>query len=156
MTAINFNEDILKKNAQLQDEVPLKGLLTGYGFNGQAKILCYAGHYMSDTQTLYLSEPISKQQHGIIVVFQGFDPTNGQTRNYRFQHFFVPKKHVEDHPGKGICFPIMSDHIFCVKYLYVSDESIAGNTRNNDANFTMSAGPVQANRYWVLSYVIGV
>lgn len=156
MTAINFNEDILKKNAQLQDEVPLKGLLTGYGFNGQAKILCYSGYYMSETQTVYLSEPISKQQHGIIVIFQDFDPTNAQTKNYRFQHFFIPKEHVNLYPGGGVCCMIHSDHILCRKYLYVSDESITGHANNNDANFTMSAGPVQANRYWVLSYVIGV
>lgn len=120
------------------------------------KLLWEGVYYMSKTQTVTLSEPISSQKNGIVLVFSRYSA--GVAQNYHFNHAFVHKRFVSMHPGVGNTFLMTTDGSFSVmatKYLYIHDDHIDGND-NNEATGTGSCGVTYANNGFVLRYVIGV
>ena len=122
-------------------------------FDGQ--LLWSGAYYMDETQTVNLSEPISRQKNGVVLVFSSY--TNGSANDFHFQCFFVPKYQVALHSGLGHNFFMVSTSNFgkvgC-KYLYIYDEKIVGN-ENNDNTGTAN-GITYTNTYFVLRHVIGV
>ena len=81
------------------------------------KILWSGGYYMTASHTAQLSEPISKQPTGIVLVFSRY--SDGTVRDYHFQTAFIPKSQVEKHPGTGHVFMLTSDGefgLFAAKY----------------------------------------
>ena len=122
-------------------------------FDGQ--LLWSGGYYMTDDHKCILSEPISKQRSGIVLVFSAY--VDGAAQDYWFCNFFVPKYVVSAHPGKGHEF-IMATNTFgsvTGKYLYISDDIIKGASSNN-ATGTAASGITYNNAAFVLRYVIGV
>ena len=118
-------------------------------------VLWSGAWYMHEDHTANLSQKVSEQPHGIVLVFSSY--YDGTARDYHFNSFFVPKKQVANHATKGHSFFMVSNPRFekiACKYLYLHDDKVVG---NEDNNLTGTAnGITYANNYFVLRYVIGV
>lgn len=121
--------------------------------NGSGKILWTGGYYMTETHKIALSEPVSAQSAGIVLVFSRFIDGAQDTN---FQHFFIPKAFIAMKAGFGHTF-FMTANKFAVnatKYLYINNEYITGHADNSAAG-TVN-GITFNNAGFVLRYVIGV
>lgn len=119
------------------------------------KLLWSGGMYMTGGHTIALSEPVSKQFSGIVLVFSAY--VDGAAQDYNFNSFFVSKYLVQAKAGCGSTF-IMSASKFgnmATKYLYISDDKIVGNDHNSETG-TAATGITYNNAAYVLRYVIGV
>ena len=123
---------------------------------GRGKVLWSGGYYMTATHTIALSEKVSQQQSGIVLVFSRY--SGGEAQNYHWNEFFVSKEWVRRHPGTGHSFMMTNDGLFGImatKYLYIHDDKIGGNDVNGEAG-TGTSGITYNNAGFVLRYVIGV
>lgn len=122
---------------------------------GRNKLLWQGGHYMTANQTAELSEAVSAQGSGIVLVFSRY--YSGDAANEHFCYFYVPKYIVEIHEDKGSIFTMATSNetYAASKYLYISDTSITGH-ENNSASGTGATGVKYDNSAFVLRYVIGV
>lgn len=120
---------------------------------GKNKILWqHSGYYMGANQTIYLNEPISKQQSGVVFVWSHYDNSKSAADNWGWQYHFVPKFHIVNWFGCGIHMGANGTQM--LKYLYVFDDHVNGNSANTN---TLTSNGVQlANKNYVLRYVIGV
>lgn len=120
-------------------------------FDGE--ILDQPNKYMTAAHVSTLSEPISKQRTGIVLVFSAYEDG---AQNHHFQCCFVPKRIVSAQPGAGYNFYLSTSDFSYIgtKYLYISDTQITGHANNNDTG--TNNGVTYANDHWVLRYVIGV
>ena len=113
-------------------------------------------YYMTANHTINLSQKVSEQKNGIVLVWQAY--VDGQPQFYDFNYTFVPKHHTLVFPGRGIsCFLSNSTGVkIGTKYVYVHDDKIEGNNVNDDGATNRGSGITTTNNYWVLTYVIGV
>lgn len=118
-------------------------------------VLWSGGYYMTSGHTVPLSEPVSKQPSGIVLVFSEY--IDGAVSDTAFHTRFIPKTLVATHPGKGHCIQLSSSNLdyFATKYLYISDDKIVGHD-NNGMTGTGDCGITFTNTRFVLRYVIGV
>ena len=110
---------------------------------------------MDANQVATLSEPISQQINGIVLVFSSYK--DGYAENVSLHSFFVSKKEVELMPNAPHTFFLMINSSFSVvgaKYLYIADNAITGDATN--AQDGSNNGFTYKNRSFVLRYVIGV
>lgn len=119
-------------------------------FMKNPKILFEGSHFMTDSQTITLSEGIERQNNGVIIAWSAY--VDNGPKDYDWHYFFVPKSHVKNHNGQGVSFNDALEGIF--KYLYISNESIRGYKYNN-TNGTQN-GISYNNRKYCLRYVIGI
>lgn len=121
-----------------------------YGLN---KVLWSGGYYMTAAHKITLSETVSEQPHGIVLVFSYF---SGSAQNYYFQSFFIPKEVIDLQSGFGHTFVLAGTNFNPIgtKYLYIGNTSISGNDNNNATGTTN--GITYNNAAFVLRYVIGV
>lgn len=121
----------------------------------QSKKILYDDYYgMAANHTIKLSEKISEQQNGVVLVWSGF--ANGQPQNYNFNQFFIPKQFITKAAGSGTSM-IMSGPAFGVmgcKYVYISDNQITGHANNTTSG--TANGITYDNSKFVLRYVFGV
>ena len=112
-----------------------------------------SGMSMTANQRVKLSEAVSAQPNGIVLVFCAYNGINDT--NYSWQSFFVPKQLVAL-STEGHMFTLSSGKFTYVgtKYLYINDTSITGHADNNLTG--TSNGINFANNKFVLRYVIGV
>ena len=112
-----------------------------------------SGMYMTSGHTANLTEAVSAQRHGIVLVFSAYN--GADDTNYSWECFFVPKQLVA---------LSTSGHTFILgrgkftytgtKYLYIYDTYVKG---HDDNNLTGSNnGITYNNNKFVLRYVIGV
>ena len=124
-----------------------------YGVN---KVLATPGWYMNASQTVTLSEAISAQTNGIVLVWSAYSDNKVQDFNFAFT--FIPKRFVALKPGCGVDTPLlradMSTACGC-KYLYINDTTIKGHDNNRNSG-TGKNGITYNNDKYVLRYVIGV
>lgn len=122
-----------------------------YGVN---KVLWNGGAYMNASQTATLSEAVSAQPNGIVLVWSWYD---GGAKNWDWVHRFIPKHHPNISSGGGVdIFAIdAAGSAGMAKYVYVYDTKIVGNDYNNSGAKTI-CGLTVNNGNWVLRYVIGV
>lgn len=123
---------------------------------GRGKVLWSGGYYMTAAHTINLSEKVSQQPNGIVLVFSRY--SGGEAQNYHWNEFFVSKEWVRRHPGTGHSFMMTNDGLFSLmasKYLYIHDDKIGGNDVNGQAG-TGTSGITYNNAGFVLRYVIGV
>lgn len=116
-------------------------------------LLWSGNYYMTADHVANLSEPISKQRSGVVLVFARY--VAGE-EPYAWSSFFVPKYAVAGYNSSGHSF-IMAHNSFTVvatKYLYIRDKSITGNENNNRAG--TANGITFDNAAFTLKYVIGV
>lgn len=124
---------------------------------GKGKILWTGGYYMTETHKITLSEPVSAQTNGIMLVFSRY--TNGAAADTNFNNFFVSKVLVATKPGVGHMFAMFATPTFEMaagKYLYINDTTITGHASNSLAGTSATTGITYANNAFVLRYVIGV
>ena len=76
---------------------------------GAQKVLWSGGHYMNEYQTATLSESISSQNNGIVLVFSAYD---NEAQNYDFVTYFVPKYHVSAHNYSNVQVPLFGDNFW--------------------------------------------
>jgi hypothetical protein len=119
------------------------------------KVLWSGSTWMKASQTASLSEAISKQPQGIVLVFSAY--ADGTAKDINFHSFFVHKNLVANQPGKGHSFILASSKFtsMATKYLYISDAEIKGND-DNELTGTLPSGITYSNNAYVLRYVIGV
>ena len=119
------------------------------------KILWSGTMYMTAGHKVEFSEPVSRQDNGIVLVFSTYQ--NGAAVDANFNHFFVPKKFVEIMGGYGSAFQMNTVNFstLATKYLYIHDDNITGN-ENNNLSGTATSGIAFNNAMYVLRYVLGV
>ena len=148
-----YNQIKVFKNKTTVDK-PL--YIDGIEFKGTNKVLWTGKLYMNDSQTATLSEAVSKQANGIVLVWSEY--TDGEAVNANFNMFYVPKWFVGAHAAKGVAMTLISAtfNIAASKYVYVSDTSLAGYANNGAAEATKTCGVKTTPTKFVLRYVIGV
>ena len=99
---------------------------------------------MNESQTLNLSENVSDQKNGILLIWSRY---NEEPKNYGWVVNVIPKILVGLFPGSGhdVIVGDAGSQVIASKYLYIFDNQITGNSNNN----------VGATRNWVLRYVVG-
>lgn len=125
-------------------------------YHGQ-KLLWSGSDWMVDGTSISLSEKVSEQPNGIVLVFSKCDATTGTATNDNYNSFFVPKIFIGSYPGHGNAFTMMDTNFGCIchKYLYIADQIITG-YKYNATTGTGSSGIKYVNNKYVLRYVYGV
>ena len=109
------------------------------------------GSFMNENQVIDLTENISDQNTGIVLVFSAY--SNGSTQNWGWSSHFVPKKIVELFNNGLHGFSIAENEgtgIRSSKYLYIENKKIKGHVNNVGTHGSIN------NSLAVLRYVIGV
>ena len=118
---------------------------------GENKIL-WAGNEVMDSSTeIELDEGISRQPHGIVLVF------SSASGDVSFNTAFVSKKQVELFANTGHTFLMGINAGFSkmgAKYLYFTDTTVTGHSGNTSSG--SNSGISYDNTYYALRYVIGV
>ena len=111
---------------------------------------------MTSGHTCNLSEAVSKQKNGIVLVFSEFDGSSSLNQSFHCE--FVPKMAVSTWGGKGYCFKMATStgSYFAIKGLVISDTQIKGASDNNSKTLTSASGITLTNGRFVLRAVIGV
>lgn len=113
-------------------------------------------NYMGANQIATLSQKISSQRNGIVLVWQAFE--NGEPKAWDFNFTYIPKYFVTVFPSGGVVCQLSnsSSNILGTKYVYVYDDKIQGHAFNSTGNTTKDSGIKTTNNHWVLTYVLGV
>ena len=145
-TQVIFSKRILTNN----------GFQTGGCVDGFKNNILWSGSAMwpNASQTANFSQTVSKQPHGIVLVFRGY---NSGVQNGDWHSFFVSKHEVAQHGKQGHCFFLSRTPsvMFATKYIYISDNKLTGHD-NNSKSETTSEGITYRNNRYVLQYVLGV
>lgn len=124
-------------------------------YAGAGKVLWSGNYVMNGTQSVTLSENVSQQQHGIVLVFSRY-ATSGE-QNYAYSCHFISKVFVSTVNNSANINLIMAttkmDYV-AGKTLTVTDTSIAGHADNIVTGTT--SGITYNNDKFALRYVIGV
>ena len=113
---------------------------------------------MHATQTVTLSEAVSAQPHGIVLVFREYVPGQG-AKDSGLHTYFVPKQVVADAEGWGhsISWAHHNGSYYITKYLYIHDTTITGNALNDVTDTSRSpSGLTVTSERSVLWKVIGI
>lgn len=138
------------------------GSVTGrWVYTGPNRTLWSGGLQMTASQTATLSQAISEQANGIVLIFSRWE--GGAAANYFYSCHFVPKQLAEygGIVGAATVFNISTtlfDYI-SNKYLYIGDSlNGTGYIRGNDDNTKAGTknGITYDNGKFALKYVIGV
>ncbi|MCX4365114.1 MAG: DUF859 family phage minor structural protein [Bacilli bacterium] len=119
-------------------------------------VLWSGTYYMTATHTITLSQKVSEQTNGIVLVWSRYVPSESKAYNDSWSFTFIPKSWVGGQNGQGVscfCSGAAFGPVGC-KYVYVKDQQIVGNDANNQSG--TKNGITYANNSFVLRYVIGV
>lgn len=122
---------------------------------GANKVLWSGASHMNANQSINLSEAISEQTNGIVLVFSLY--RNSAAEDVSINSFFVSKKQIELLEGCPHSFFMLVNAGFSIigaKYLYINDSSISGHEGNTSSG--ANSGITFNNSNYVLRYVIGV
>lgn len=123
---------------------------------GENKILWSGAYYMSENQVANLTEAISEQPNGIILVFSRYNTAGSEVLDQHFSYHIFPKIMLSYVGAGGSVFNMRTstESYAASKYLYFTDTSIKGHANNNDSG-TGNNGITYTNNAFVLRYVIG-
>ncbi|MBR2683847.1 MAG: hypothetical protein IKE22_11350, partial [Atopobiaceae bacterium] len=142
-------------NVTSRGKINLNGQIRSNKYNATLWTGGSGGYYMTTSHTVTLSENISAQAHGIVLAWSAY--SSGTAQNYSWNYTFVPKSHINDHPGAGVSCMLIDPDRIGMKCVYVSDNRITGNDRNDDNSNVSGMNNVKmSNNYWVLRAVYGV
>lgn len=132
---------------------PTAGLtFRAYGVN---KVLWSGALYMSAAHTATLSEAISAQPNGVVLIWSAY---SGGALDYAWNYTFIPKFQALTWPNTGgsnaTCYSGGYQYP-ANKYFYIHDTKITGNDLNS-YGATTTNGITHLASYYVLRYVIGV
>lgn len=131
-----------------------------YGAN---KVLWSGDSHMNANQVINLSQKISEQPNGIVLVFSYYEPSTGYGQSVGWSTHFVPKYMPRinganyDAKTGGQFFMLGLNAGFSViggKYLFIEDQRIGGHTGNTQTG--TNSGISFKNNQFSLRYVIGV
>lgn len=132
-----------------------KGVTIDGRIYGENKILWSGAYHMNDKQSITLSEKVSNQPNGIVLVFSLY--RDGLAENVSINSFFVSKQEVELLAGAPHTFLMAINAGFSnigAKYLYIDDNIIEGHEGNTMSG--TNSGITFNNSMYVLRYVIGI
>ena len=117
-------------------------------------VLWTGAYYMGANQTANLSEPVSAQSNGIVLIWSAY--TDGTPQNHQWQYTFIPKYHVMAIPGQGVSCVLLGSSFTPIgsKYVYVYNSKIVGYENNRKAG--SANGITYKNNAYVLRKVIGI
>lgn len=124
---------------------------------GKNKVLWSGGWYMTEGHVATLSEPISKQPHGVVCIFTAY--VGGQMKDYDYHTFFIPKELVARKSGRSVSTIMSINSSFgwmIHKVLVPTDTKITGHNTNKDIGKSSGSGIQYYNDKAVMTYVIGV
>lgn len=129
-----------------------------YGVDGSKstnKVLWTGQYYMHANHTVTLSEAVSKQQHGIVLMWCRYE--NGASLDYDWNAQFIPKQIVSSYNAKGHAIGLFTATFWTVgsKYVFISDTAITGYSTNDNTG-TSGSGITSVNSNWILRHVLGV
>ncbi|MBR5823805.1 MAG: hypothetical protein IKY67_06650 [Paludibacteraceae bacterium] len=131
--------------------------INGRAYGANKVLYSSTGNQMGASATITLSEAISKQPSGIILVFSLYNIDTSTAQNASWNSHYVPKEMLTYDADGGYTFFMGINAGFSVigaKYLMFSDTTITGHS-GNTLNGTNS-GITFDNRRFVLRYVFGV
>ena len=119
-------------------------------------ILWHGALKMTANEQANLSERVSEQLHGIVLVWSAY--SNNTYQNYNYRTFFIPKDHITYSGGGGYCCVLASSKFanIATKYVYINDTNIKGNADNNASGTASGTNIKYNNSIYCLRYVIGV
>lgn len=120
--------------------------------NRANKVLWSGAVFLNASQTVTLSEAVSAQPNGIVLVWSFFK--NSAAQNWDFVLQFIPKQYVASFSGYGIAISEMATDGNFLKYIYVKDTQITGNAQNMQNNTIGGMTFVSAS--YVLRQVVGI
>lgn len=112
--------------------------------------------FMNASQTINLSQKVSKQKSGIVLVWQAYSDDSPQPWDYNFT--FIPKWQAMTNSSRGVTCFLSNSHAGYIgtKYLYLFDNKIKGHNDNATGATKGNSGIITTNNHWVLTYVLGV
>lgn len=128
--------------------------------NHGCKRLAQGAWYMTGSQSVGLSDTIWNQAHGIILVFSAYNPSSGQTYQFDWHTYFVPKSFYTDREsaeGYVLITTLLTNPTLTnvgTKHIRVYNNRITGDDRNTQSG--SGSGISFKNNEWVLRYVYGV
>lgn len=124
--------------------------------SGVNKLLWSGTLHMSADQTIVLSEAISAQVNGIVLVFSTYNNSTSTKQNSNWNEVYIPKYVLNYYNTAGHVIKLASNSFsqFGFKYLYFTDTTIIGDDVNTKSG--TSNGVTYSNTWFVLRYVIGV
>lgn len=147
---------------QLKDDGNLRyhDSLVYHNGNHGCKRLAQGAWYMTGSQSIGLSDTIWNQSHGIILVFSAYNPSSGQSYQFDWHTYFVPKSFYTDRESAEgyvlittfLTNPTLSN--IGVKHLRVYNNKLTGDDRNTQTG--SGSGISFKNNEWVLRYVYGI
>lgn len=151
-TVVNTNADNLGDLSTLTTSIKTSVVDSINSLRTQ-KILHSGGYHMTASQTASLSENISSQTNGVVLVWVPY--VNGEAQAWGYNMIFVPKYFVNV-TGRGMNVILTTSNFgnMGVKYIYIDDNQIRGHASNTQSG--TASGITYDNQYWVLRYVIGV
>jgi hypothetical protein len=113
-------------------------------------------YFMSGSNTINLSQKVSEQKNGIVLVWQAYSDNAPQPWDYNFT--FIPKWQVITNSSRGVVCYLATSHASYIgtKYVYLFDDKIKGYNNNSTGATKGNSGITTTNNHWVLTYVIGV
>lgn len=160
-------KQILQKSTKTDGVIYERGYdSSGWGawsvvYAGQGKLLWSGTTPLSDANTITLSEAISAQQNGIVVVFNPYNSSTGTALTYGFSCHFIPKLLLANVvPSVNSVLGVtctMAEGKYAstaTKFLRITDTTINGSA-DNTATGTANGITYNNNRF-ALRYVIGV
>lgn len=153
-------KQILQKSTKTDGTIYERGYESGsWGswsvvYSGAGKILWTGSRLMTASESVTLSEAISQQQSGIVIVFSRY--ISSAAVDYYYSFHFVPKQILTVVSSAGVTFSMVTSKFEAIsaKYLKIADTTITGDDANN-ASGTMN-GVTYNNDRFALRYVIGV
>ena len=146
------NGDLFIADKNRENKVNVGEILKGIK---PQKVLWSGAYYMNGSQSIALTEKISEQTNGVVLIWSAY--SNGSEQDFDFAMFFIPKIFVSLFPGYGVDMSMSHSALanYGSKYCYIGDQKITGHN-NNAINGTGSTGIKYTNKYWVLRAVVGV
>lgn len=95
------------------------------------------GVYMQDGQSIPIPKGIKNYQIGVWLHWAPYNSSTYTSQKYNNCFTFIPRNYVETRSGQGVACPISSvnssgaNETLCCKYVYVNNNTIAGNKKNN-------------------------
>lgn len=113
-------------------------------------------YFMSANQAINLSQKVSEQKNGIVLVWQAYSNNAPQPWDYNFT--FIPKWQVITNSSRGVVCFLSNSHASYIgtKYVYLFDNKITGHNDNATGATKGNSGITTTNNHWVLTYVLGV
>lgn len=114
------------------------------------------GYYMLASHTVNLSQKVSEQKSGIVLIWQAY--SSGAAQPWEINVQFIPKWFAKALSSRGVSFLLSDSNAARIgtKYVYVYDDHITGNDANGNGATKRDSGLTTTNNRWVLTKVIGV